>query len=303
MENILAKKTTLRILSFLYKNPKKEFTETELIKKTGIGKGAASDAITQLSNSGIIRIKRIGKTKLISANRLNPLTFSLRNLFDWERFLSLPKNRISSILQFKTYTYNHTKAIILFGSLPAGTFNEKSDIDLLVITGHEKEISTARKMIFDLTGERLNIHLLNPKNTQKEYQKNNIVTTALQTGILIYGADYIRELMKTPSNTEELKYLKERTCAAWRNYINKDYDSTKEIISTVSQDMAFFASKTEKIDTLSRKDALSKIKNIKDYKALRNINKQKPETQLAILDDIYMKLFNKTILQGEEIER
>lgn len=303
MENILAKKTTLRILSFLFKNPKKEFTETELIKKTGIGKGAASDAITQLFNSGIINIKRIGKTKLISTNILNPFAFCLRNLFDWERFMSLPENRISSILLFKTYTYDHTKAIVLFGSLQARTFNEKSDIDLLVITTHEKEINTARKIVLDLTGERLNIHLLNPKNTQKEYQKNNMITNALLTGILIYGADYIRELMKPPACLEELKYLKERTSAAWRNYMNKDYGSLKEIISAVSEDMAFFACKIEKIDAPSRKDALSKIKNIKDYKALYNINKQKPEAQLAILDDIYMKLFNKTILQREEIER
>ncbi len=299
MENILSKKTTLRILSFLFKNPKKEFTETELIKKTSLGKGAASDAINQLFNSGIINIQRIGKTKLISLNPLNPLAFSLRNLFDWERFMSLPKNRISSILLFKTYTYNHTKAIVLFGSLPAGTFNEKSDIDLLVITDHEKEINTAKKRIFDLTGERLNIHLLKPK---KEHP-NNLITNAILTGILIYGADYIRELMKTPIYSEELNYLKERTSVAWRNYMNKDYDSVKEIISSVSQDMAFFACKIEKIDAPSRKDALSNIKNIKDYKALYNINKQKPDNQLAILDDIYMKLFNKTILQGEEIER
>jgi len=303
MENILAKKTTLRILSFLFKNPKKEFTETELIKKVRIGKGAASDAITRLSKSGIISIKRIGKTKLISLNLLNPLTFSLRRIFDWQRLTSLPKNRISSILLFRTYTCNHAKAIVLFGSLQAGTFNEKSDIDLLVITGHEKEINTARKIVLDLTGERLNIHLLNPKNAPKEYQKNNMITNALLTGILIYGGDYIRELMKPPACLEELKYLKERNTAAWRNYMNKDYGSVKEIITTDSQDMAFLACKIEKIDAPSRKDALSKIKNIKDYKALYNINKQKPENQLAILDDIYMKLFNKTILKDEKIER
>ncbi len=303
MENILAKKTTLRILSYLFKNPKKEFTETELIKKTDIGKGAASDAITQLFNTGIISIKRIGKTKIISLNTLNPAAFSLRQIFDLERFMSLPQNKISSILLFKTYTYSHTKAIVLFGSLAAGTFNEKSDIDLLVITDHEKEINNARKIISDLSGERLNIHLLDPHEAEKKYREDDLINNALRKGILIYGGGYVRELMRSPPCLKELKFLKERIGAAWRNYMNKDYESLKEIISVVSEDMAFFACKIEKIDALSRKDAISKIKKIKDYSPLYTINKLKPENQLALLDDIYMKLFNKTILKGEEIER
>ena len=159
--------------------------------------------------------------------------------------------------------YSRSKAIILFGSLAAGTYDENSDIDLLVIIDDEKEIDEIKKLtneIHELIGEYINVHFLNSHEAKNEFNKNELIRTALINGILVYGGDHVREIMKPPDDLEDLKFIKERINAALRNYTNKDYESTKEIVMAVAQDMAFLVCKLEGIDALSRKDALSKIK-------------------------------------------
>ncbi len=303
MENIIGTKTSIKILSCLLKNPVKEFKEIELIRKSKVGKGTGAVTINRFHSLNIIKIKKAGKTKIISLNIINPVTFSLRELFDMHRFLTLSESRISAISLFRERIHTQSKAIILFGSLAAGTFDENSDIDLLIITENEKDINKARKEIHDLTGENINIHFLKPKDANKEFKENDLIRTALLNGILVYGGDYVREIMKQPGDQKELKFLKERINAAWRNYTNGDYDSSQEIIRTVSENMAFFACKLEGMEALSRKDAMTKLKKSREYKILGSIDEFEIENTLEILEEIYTKLINKLILKGEGIER
>jgi predicted nucleotidyltransferase len=306
MENILGTRTRIKILTCLLKNPQKEFKEIDLIKESSVGKGAGADAINRLYSLNILTIKRAGKTKIIQLNTLNPRTFAIRQLFDQHKFLSLPEAKISAILLFREKVYFISKAIILFGSVAAGTYDENSDIDLLVIIDDEKEIDEIKKLtteIYELIGEYINVHFLDSHDAKNEFNTNELIRTALINGILIYGGDHVRELMKPPDDLKELKFIKERINAALRNYTNKDYESTQEIIIAVAQDMAFLVCKLEGIDALSRKDAISKAKKINKYKVLSEIDALKLENMLDVLEDIYIKIFNRKILKGECIER
>lgn len=303
MIGIIGTKTSVKIISILLNNPYKEFKEIELIRKSDVGKGTGASTINRLSSFDVIKIKKIGKTKTILLNTINPITFSLRQTFDYYKFLLLPESKISAILSFKEKIYSNSKAIVLFGSLVAGTYNEKSDIDLLVITDNEKQINKDRSEISELTKEKINVHFLKPIDTKKEFKENDLIRNAVVSGILIYGGFYIREIMREQEDAKELKFLKERADAAWRNYLNKDYESAKEILSALFENMAFFACRMEGIEALSRKDAISKIKKLKEFRILANANKLKIERQLDIAENIYARFFNKTVLRGEGIER
>ena len=306
MENILGTRTAIKILSCLLKNPQKEFKEIDLIKESNVGKGAGADAINRFYSMNILTIKRAGKTKIIQLNKLNPRAFAIRQLFDQHKFLSLPEAKISAVSLFREKVCSISKAIILFGSVAAGTHDENSDIDLLVIIDDEKEIDEIKKLtneIHELIGEYINIHFLNSHDAKNEYNKNELIRTALINGILVYGGDHVREIMKPPDDLKEIKFIKERINAALRNYTNKDYESTQEIVIAVAQDLAFLVCKLEGIDALSRKDAISKIKKINKYKVLSEIDALKLENMLEVLEDIYIKIFNRKILKGECIER
>lgn len=306
MEKILGTRTAIKILSCLLKNPLKEFKEIDLITESSVGKGTGADAINRLYSSNIVTIKRAGKTKIIRLNTLNPVTFAIRQIFDQHKFLTLPETRVSAISLFKEKVCSRSKAIILFGSLPAGTYDEDSDIDLLVIIDNEKEIEEIKKVIneiHELIGEYINVHFLNSNEARNEFNKNQLIRTALINGILVYGGDHVREIMKSPDDLKELISLKERINAAMRNYANKDYELTKEMVFAVVEDMAFLVCILEGMDALSRKDALSKIKKLNKYKVLSEIDKLEVGNMLEVLEDVYVKIFNRKILKGEFIEK
>jgi len=306
MEKILGTRTAIKILSCLLKNPLKEFKEIDLIKDSNVGKGAGADAINRIYSSNIVTIKRAGNTKIIRLNTLNPVTFAIRQLFDQYKFLTLPETRISAISLFKEKVCSRSNAIIVFGSLAAGTYDENSDIDLLVIIDNEKEIKEIKKCIneiHELIGEYINVHFLNSNEARNEFIKNEMIRTALINGILVYGGDHVREIMKSPDDLKELRFIRERINAAMRNYANKDHESTKEIVFSVVKDMAFLVCKLEGLDALSRKDALSKINKSNEYKVLSEMDKLNVGNMLEVLEDIYIKIFNRKILKGEYIER
>ncbi|MBU3967705.1 MAG: nucleotidyltransferase domain-containing protein [Euryarchaeota archaeon] len=303
MEKILGTRTAIKILSCLLKNPLKEFKEIDLIKDSNVGKGAGADAINRIYSSNIVTIKRAGNTKIIRLNTLNPVTFAIRQLFDQYKFLTLPETRISAISLFKEKVCSRSNAIIVFGSLAAGTYDENSDIDLLVIIDNEKEIKKCINEIHELIGEYINVHFLNSNEARNEFIKNEMIRTALINGILVYGGDHVREIMKSPDDLKELRFIRERINAAMRNYANKDHESTKEIVFSVVKDMAFLVCKLEGLDALSRKDALSKINKSNEYKVLSEMDKLNVGNMLEVLEDIYIKIFNRKILKGEYIER
>jgi len=290
----------------LYPTFYKEFKEIDIIKESNVGKGAGADTINRLNSLNIVTINRAGKTKIIRLNTLNPATFAIRHLFDQYKFLTLPENRISAISFFREKVCIRSKAIILFGSLAAGTYDENSDIYLLVIIDDEKEIEEIKKVIneiHELIGEYINVHFLNSNEARNEFNKNELIRTALINGILVYGGDHVREIMKSPESLKELISIKERINAAMRNYANKDYELTKEIVFAVIEDMAFLVCKLEGLDALSRKDALSKINQLNEYNVLTEIDKLEVGNMLEVLEDIYIKIFNRKIRKGEYIER
>lgn len=306
MEDILGTRTTIKILSCLLKNPQKEFMEIDLINESSVGKGAGANAINRLHSQNVLTIKRAGNTKQIRLNIFNPVTFAIRQLFDQHKLILLEKNRIAAISLFKENVCGISKAIILFGSLAAGTYDENSDIDLLVIIDDETKIDEIKKYvneIHEIIGEYINVHFLNLCDARNEFNTNELIRMALINGILVYGGDHVREIMKPPTDLTELKFIKERINAALRNYSNKDYELTREIVIAAAQDLAFIVCKLEGMDALSRKDAISKIKTIGEYRVLSEIDKFELENMLQVLEDIYIKIFNRQILKGEHIER
>lgn len=303
MENVIGTKTAIKILSILLRNPKKEFKETELLRESKTGKGAGSDAITGLSSLNVLKIKRVGKTKVVSLNVLNPLTSAFRRLFDTHRLLLLPESRISAILFFREKTYSHSRAIVLFGSLASEDYDEKSDIDLLVVTDEEKWVTDCRNEVSEMTGEKINVHFLRPSDAKKEFVENILIGNALSNGILVYGGDYVREVIRHTEDLKEFEFLREELQRAWKHHAQKNYGYVNELFSGISDNMAFLACKLEGLEARSRKDAVSKIKKSKEFGFLGDIDKLKTENIMETLENAYIKLLNKTIMKGEGIER
>lgn len=299
----LGSKTAVKVMSVLLDNPRQKFKEIELIKKAGTGKGSASEFIDSLIKDGLLIEEREGKTKLISLNLVCPQNFLLKNLFDQEKLNNLSKSKLASVILFEKEAKKYISLAVVFGSSVAGTGTEKSDIDLLVVSGNLKEVGKIRKKTEELLGERFNLHTYSKKEIIKKMKTDKFILNAFLKGVLISGYDFGKELfigLKRGRWLEErLFYFSERVKAALRNYLNKDYTSAKEILNRLSEQIVFYLLAEKEIPYASKKDAKEAIKKLPEGKTIQKINKAQLKQKINLMEDFVLNILTDKILEGE----
>jgi predicted nucleotidyltransferase len=124
-----------KIVNYLGKNQNKKYTMHELSKELSIPYASFYRTIESMKD--LLIIEEVGKSKIISLNKENPVIKShLIVSSDEERKEYLKKYLFIN----KIYQELNTKDIvILFGSYAKRTQTEKSDIDLLIINKDGKK--------------------------------------------------------------------------------------------------------------------------------------------------------------------
>ena len=169
---MITKDNNFKVMELFFKFPYGSFHIREIARLTG------------LSSTGVIKIiKRLKKEKLLVSRKLDNIEeikpdFSGRFLII-KRLYNIYSLYYSGLVDFiKTY-YEMPKSIILFGSYSNGTDTEKSDIDIAVISG-KKKLPDIGKFEHRLS-RKINLHLIDIKNTQKEF------INSLANGIVLEG--------------------------------------------------------------------------------------------------------------------
>src|SRR3989344_8071317 len=101
ISDTLGNKTAIKLLKELFREPKYEFKEIELIKKAETGKGSANTIINKLINDNILIEKRVGKTKIIYLNIKNEIVFMLKCILDREKISNMNKTKQASLYLFR----------------------------------------------------------------------------------------------------------------------------------------------------------------------------------------------------------
>lgn len=299
----LGSKTAIKILKILLENPLQEFKEFELIKKAKVGKGSAGKFIDNSIKENLFLEKRIGKTKLISLNLFNSQIFLLKNLFDQEKLFKLSKSKLSSIFLFKNEVENNSSMIIIFGSTIAGTATKKSDIDLLIVSDNLDRIEEARKKYEELFGERFNLHSYDEREIIKNINSDKFIQNALIKGVIVNGYDFgnklFRDLREKKNIEDRLFYFHDRIRAALRNYLNKDYASTKEILNKLQEQVIFYLLTERNIPYSSKKDAYEAIKKMPEGKTIQRINKVQLKQKINLMENLISQILQDNILESE----
>lgn len=124
---LLGNKNIIKILSFFFRNPTKELSQIELLKKTKISKATLIKWLKLLVDEQITLMKKVGVTNLYKLNNENNFVKYLKILFT-----------ISELDPIKELSQKHNSDIYLYGSTARGENVENSDIDLLVIGSPDK---------------------------------------------------------------------------------------------------------------------------------------------------------------------
>ena len=175
---MITKDNNLKIMELFFKSPYRPFHIREIARLTG------------LSSTGVIKIiKRLKREKLLVSRKTNNLEeikpdFNGRFLL-MKRLYNIYSLYDYGLVEFVKSYYEMPQSIILFGSYSTGTDTEKGDIDLAVISS-KKEIPDFKKFESKLS-RKINLHLIDLKNTSKEF------INSLANGIVLEG---FAEMMK-----------------------------------------------------------------------------------------------------------
>ncbi len=141
LEKILGTSTKIRVLSIMVGAPEKSYMEKDLAKAAGAATSEINRQMSDLVGGGLVRLERVGKTKIYSLNKRHFLIPSLKRLFrDLNAVYGDAASRLS---KFAASSSNDVEAVLLIGSVARGKVKSDivespSDIDLVFILKNKK---------------------------------------------------------------------------------------------------------------------------------------------------------------------
>jgi len=150
----LGKKTTLKIIKFFLTKPTSEFYEKEIERSTKVTRMSVRRAISELLSENFLIKAKKGKLNIYSLNTYSPVAKKLKVLFVVDMLYSELKNVGDA-------------QIFLYGSSATGEYNEKSDIDVLVISKRRDIIAKIKKI-----DPKVNVSFYTPMEWSKVARKD-----------------------------------------------------------------------------------------------------------------------------------
>ena len=148
---LLSNKATITILRYFIEHSSSKFYLAQLTKNVKLSKVSIIKALEKLSSAEFLIMEQVGRALLYSLNNNNTQIKELKKFFT-----------ISYALQALKDFKNIDCEIYLYGSSARGENDEKSDIDILIITNKKNEI---KDQLSKIKNEKIKILTI----TQMEY--------------------------------------------------------------------------------------------------------------------------------------
>jgi predicted nucleotidyltransferase len=180
--------TQRKVLGLLFGQAERSFYANELIQLTRGGSGAIQRELARLAQSGLVRVREIGKQKHYQANPDSPLFAELRGIVQKTVGLAEPLRAALRPL------VNRIDAAFVFGSVAKRKDTASSDIDLMVITDALTygEVFGALEVTAAKLGRAVNPTILSKKELTKQVKEGNAFTTRVlaQPKIWLVGSEH-----------------------------------------------------------------------------------------------------------------
>ena len=187
LEKIIGKKSKIKILRFLLTNDDQGYCLDDIAKCTGVSCGTIYPSLKELLEARVITQRKVGRSLLYTINKNHILFPQIKELIQLEKkSLRIVAEQFVASLDKKGIV-----AIILFGSVARAEFNEKSDIDILIVYRH-KNIKEEVELLVDKFLEIYDVHVVPLFLTRSEVLErierfDNFLITLINEGQLLYG--------------------------------------------------------------------------------------------------------------------
>jgi len=181
------------IIKLLFKDFLADYNSRSISKVIGISHAGAFKILKKLEKRDIVKPKRIGNTIIYSLNLDNPITNK-----EVELALVLEAHNFRRWIEEFKELEDNVRFVILFGSIIRNE-KEAKDIDILIVSEKEK-FKEIRKIIENR--QKFSIKKMHPLiQTLEDFKhdvdkKNKVMIKILKTGIVLYGQEKLRRVMK-----------------------------------------------------------------------------------------------------------
>lgn len=171
------------ILNLFYNNQNEKFHLREISRKTNLNENSVTRFLNKLEKAKLIKSKKRANLKEYSISK-NKKLYSIFNLFDLEKYNSLPMERKQAIEYFIKKLENQPLITLLFGSTAKNNFREDSDIDLLLITNGKINLKKAKDFSESQTGIKISSFQISFEEFKEELKlkKDKVIQSAIETG-------------------------------------------------------------------------------------------------------------------------
>jgi len=172
-EKILFSTNCQKVLSFLIRNPDKEYFDREVSRLTGVSRAGTNFALRELAEEGLILREKRGRMYFYKAPSNDILI----------RYLKILQN-IISLRPLIEKLKNLSLRIVLYGSAAKGENTAESDIDVFILTRTPDEVE---KIIFkDKLREKIQYVTHTPNDFIKSKKRNPTFYKEVERGIVLW---------------------------------------------------------------------------------------------------------------------
>ena len=149
--------TQKRVYGLIFGSPERSFFLSEIVNQLGMGRGTVQRELAKLEEAGLVNSSRVGNQKHFVANDQHPLFPELVGII--EKTVGINGSLLKALKRFE----HKIDFAFVFGSFAKGSYNAKSDVDLLVVS------------------EKLGLEDLFPILTETENRISRIINLKLYT--------------------------------------------------------------------------------------------------------------------------
>ena len=188
LSDALFTQTQQRVLGYLFGQPGRRSTVSELINATGAGSGAVQREVARLAGSGLLRVERSGNQKLYSANPGSPIHEELVAIVRKTFGLAEPLKEALAPLG------SQLDLAFIYGSVARGEDTSASDVDLLLVseTLGYADVMAALHPAIERLGRQVNPTIYTRDELARRLRDGNAFVTKLlaQPKLWLIGSEH-----------------------------------------------------------------------------------------------------------------
>jgi predicted nucleotidyltransferase len=182
LNKLFDKYVELKILRYLLGHPREKVTVNALARKVGVSSGSVSVFLKNIEKDFLVKKSRIGNSLVYELNNEHYL---IKNLKLLHSLLFLGECVVEEVSKVDETLIS----LVLYGSYATGRFDERSDVDLLVITAQKGKLHNLISKLEDRLDKRVTLERFTLAEWKRTKTKNRpFYDSVKQNHVLLYGS-------------------------------------------------------------------------------------------------------------------